>query len=206
MGNSFDNKAAGWDDNPRRIKLVEKVWKVLDRQIDFSGINTAMDYGCGTGLLGYKFIDKVSSLTFCDTSEGMLAQVEKKSAYYGTKNARLLKADLSTGQLPSDRFDFIVSMLVLHHVKHPGELSGRFHQLLNKDGLFCWIDLVEEDGSFHTESEDIHHHGFSRKQLNSFMEDNGFIIDFYSDELYIEKEKDEQTVRYPLFVLIGRKA
>ncbi|MGF7138199.1 class I SAM-dependent DNA methyltransferase [Roseimarinus sediminis] len=206
MGNSFDSKAAGWDDNPKRIKLVDKVWEVLDRQIDFSGIKSAMDYGCGTGLLGFKFIDKVSSLTFCDTSEGMLAQVEKKSAYYGTKNARLLKADLSTAPLPADRFDLIASMLVLHHVEHPGELLARFHQMLNDDGLFCWIDLEEEDGSFHTDSEEIHHHGFSREQVSGYMKDNGFVVNFYSDELYVEKEKDGQTVHYPLYIAIGRKA
>lgn len=31
MVNSFDDKAATWDENPRRIKLVENIWKELER-------------------------------------------------------------------------------------------------------------------------------------------------------------------------------
>lgn len=53
MGNSFDNRAATWDENPSRIELVENVSKLINSKINLQKTDEILDYGCGTGLLGY---------------------------------------------------------------------------------------------------------------------------------------------------------
>ncbi len=203
MGNSFDERAATWDENPRRIKMVEQVSELLFKKIDFKKTDRAIDYGCGTGLLGYKFVDHVKEVLFCDTSEKMLEQVQLKKAYYGYSNVQTLMADFTTSALPEGKVNLIFSMLVLHHVKEIEELTKNFAKLLEPEGYFCWIDLDQEDGSFHAYDETIPHLGFSREKIEEVLSPN-FEIAYYTNELRIMKENEGTFREYPLFVVIGK--
>ena len=205
MGNSFDEKAATWDENPRRIKLVEKVWNVLQNEIDFDQVRTVLDYGCGTGLLGYKMVNEVDHIYFCDTSIPMLEQVKLKKEFYKHDNVQILNADF-TVEIPEIKpVDLIVSMLVLHHVKDIDKLIKSFTPVLNANGMFCWVDLDKEDGSFHDDNTGIHHFGFSKDELRNYLEKNGFEIEFYNKQLFVAKDRDGDIQKYPLFVLMAKK-
>lgn len=205
MGNSFDENAATWDENPRRLKLVEKVWDTIGNQLDFVKIQHVLDYGCGTGLLGFKMVEKTETVTFCDTSSGMLEQVKKKQEYYGYSNVKIIQTDFTTEQVELPRVDLIVSMLVLHHVEEVEKLLNRFQNHLNQDGLFCWIDIDQEDGSFHDDNTGIHHFGFSREQVTELLTKAGFKIEFFNLDLHVEKDRDGLIEPYPLFIAIGKK-
>lgn len=205
MGNHFDEKAATWDDNPRRIKLVGEVWEVLQTQLDFSNIKRVLDYGCGTGLLGYQMAGLVQDLTFCDTSQAMLEQVEKKRAHHGYKHVETLRADFTKDALPDKHFDLIVSMLVLHHVEALDKLLAAFQQALSPEGIFAWIDLDEEDGSFHGHETEIPHLGFSKSKKESLLKQHGMEMIFYTNELRLFKEIEGQFKAFPLFVMLARK-
>ena len=206
MVNSFDEKATNWDENPRRIKLVEELWGFIQNKIDFSIIHSVLDYGCGTGLLGYKTIDFVETITFCDSSPGMLDMVKKKQQCFGYKNVNVLNADFTNENIPKEGFDLILSMLVLHHIADIDKITNQFYKALNKGGLFCWIDLDEEDGTFHADNTNIPHFGFSKNEINRLLTKNGFTERFYSKELFYEKENEDGTKKYPLFVLIAQKS
>lgn len=164
-----------------------------------------MDYGCGTGLLGFKMVDKVDRMTFCDTSKPMLEQVEKKREYYGYKNVKTLCSDFTRNELPREKYDLILSMLVLHHVDEVQKIIASFSKLLNPGGLFCWIDLDEEDGSFHLHDESIPHHGFSKTNLENLIHTNHLEMVFYTNELRILKEIEGEFKEYPFFVMIAKK-
>ena len=204
MGNSFDNRAATWDENPRRIKLVENVSNVILSKIDFQETDEILDYGCGTGLLGYSLIDKVGSVTFCDSSTGMLEQVEKKRNYYDYKNVKLLNADFSQLEKIEQGYNFIFSMLVMHHVADLKLLLSKFNEALKDGGSFCWIDLDKEDGSFHND-DTIPHLGFEKEATIKLLKEAGFETTFYTNELAIKKEINEELRSFPMFVLIARK-
>ncbi len=204
MGNSFDNRAATWDENPRRIKLVENVSNIILSKIDFQKTDEILDYGCGTGLLGYSLIDKVGSVIFCDSSTGMLEQVEKKRNYYDYKNVKLLNADFSQLEKIEQGYNFIFSMLVMHHVADLKLLLSKFNEALKDDGSFCWIDLDKEDGSFHND-DTIPHLGFEKEATIKLLKEAGFETTFYTNELAIKKEINEELRSFPLFVLIARK-
>lgn len=204
MGNSFNERAATWDDNPRRIKLVDEVASLLNQKINFDKICRIVDYGCGTGLLGYKFIDSANEVLFCDTSEGMLEQVKRKQQFYGYTNVKTLLTDFSTDELPGGNADLIFSMLVLHHVADLKTLVEKFACFLNTGGLFCWIDLDKEDGSFHGFDNTIPHNGFSKVEIEQLL-GGIFDVTFYSTELKMLKEIDGEFKEYALFVLIAQK-
>jgi predicted TPR repeat methyltransferase len=203
MENSFDTRAATWDENPRRIRLVEKVSEVIVREIPLGNHHHILDYGCGTGLLGYKLIDRVGEVAFCDTSQGMLDQVRRKQEFSGYRNVTILNADLLHEPIQR-RFDFIFSMLVLHHVEPIGDLVHKFAERLNTGGVFCWIDLDKEDGSFHGD-DTIPHFGFSRDEAEVILKNAGFEPFFYTNDLYVEKEVDGELRQYPLFIFAARK-
>ena len=54
MCNNFDENAASWDDKPGRIVLSKKVWKIISDYLGKSELDQVLDYGCGTGLLGFQ--------------------------------------------------------------------------------------------------------------------------------------------------------
>ena len=205
MGNTFDEQAATWDERPDRKNRAENVWNLLKGQLNFGEIHHVLDYGSGTGLLGYHMVELVDQITFCDTSKPMLEQVEKKRDAFGFKNIKTLCADFTKDELPEDKYDLIVSMLVLHHVDALGDLLKAFNEVLNKGGKFAWIDLDEEDGSFHHHDDSIPHHGFGKTRLNELMNKHGFKMNFYSTELTIKKEIEGEFREYPLFVMIAEK-
>lgn len=206
MGNSFDEKAAVWDENPQRLELVEKIWAIIKNEIDFRPIKKVLDYGCGTGLLGYKTVELVERVCFCDTSAGMLEQVKKKRDFYAYSNVDILQSDFVTDAIPNQQFNLILSMMVIHHVTNISHLLKKFNELLDRNGLFCWIDLDQEDGSFHSDNSTIPHFGFSRKEIDDYLKESGFKQIFYSTELFMERESENGLRNFPIFILLAQKA
>lgn len=203
--NIFDQKAATWDDNPRRIKMVNKVVSLLNNHINVSNDSKILDYGCGTGLLGMQFINDAKEITFCDSSKGMLEQVAKKLDYYQYKNGNLLHADFNDLDEIQVNTDFVLSMLVLHHVPEISQLIGKFNKSLQAGGKFIWIDLDKEDGSFH-EDDNIPHLGFSKDEIDRYLTENGFKLKLYDlDTLQIKKETSNGVLSFKAFVVIADK-
>jgi tRNA (cmo5U34)-methyltransferase len=203
MEKTFDEHSATWDENPRRITMVNKVSDVIFKEIGFKKTDKILDYGCGTGLLGYRLLEKVGAVTFCDTSDGMLEQVKKKKEFFGYLNVSIVKADLLKDNIP-ETFDLIFSMLVLHHVEDIKGILLNFSAQLKKNGVFCWIDLDKEDGSFHGD-DSIPHFGFENEPTIQLLKEAGFETTFYSNELIIQKEVGIELRDFPLFVLIAKK-
>ncbi|NLE65316.1 MAG: 2-amino-4-hydroxy-6-hydroxymethyldihydropteridine diphosphokinase, partial [Elusimicrobia bacterium] len=48
---NFDERAASWDEDPRWVRTAREIADALFREIPLSGQETAVDLGCGTGLL-----------------------------------------------------------------------------------------------------------------------------------------------------------
>ncbi|HPR32040.1 MAG TPA: class I SAM-dependent methyltransferase [Prolixibacteraceae bacterium] len=204
MENSFDRKAASWDDNPRRKILIEQVAQALEKKMVFHPADHLLEYGSGTGQLGFLLLDKVGSLTFCDTSKEMLKQVDRKREESSAQNINLLLADFSIEKPPFAVYDKIVSMLVLHHVENIPALLRNVHYALKSGGIFCWIDLDREDGSFH-DHEPVPHRGFDRREIETYLSDVGFELLDYSREISREKEINGEIRQFPLFIQLARK-
>jgi len=68
----FDTAAATWDEEPRRVKLSEDMAAAIAGRVPLSKSMTAIDYGCGTGLLTLLIQPHVGRIIGADSSKGML--------------------------------------------------------------------------------------------------------------------------------------
>jgi hypothetical protein len=57
--NHFDDAAANWDAEPRRVELAKAVGEAILRQVRPTRGMDMLDYGCGTGLLGLFLLSHV---------------------------------------------------------------------------------------------------------------------------------------------------
>jgi 2-polyprenyl-3-methyl-5-hydroxy-6-metoxy-1,4-benzoquinol methylase len=200
----FDKAASEWDTKPRRVQVAEKISAAIGR-LPLSREMDAMEYGCGTGLVGLPLASTVGRLTAIDTSRGMLDVVQEKITKLGLKNVHPLCCDLLAEEY-TGKHDLIFCSMTLHHVDDATRLLRRFTELLNPGGYLALADLVKEDGSFHGPSaEGIRHHGFTPEILKEHLSDLG--MENLASEIIHTIVKEEQNNReFPVFLLSCRKA
>jgi len=199
----FDKAAAEWDAKPRRVQLAEKISDAI-AGLPLSTDMDAMEYGCGTGLVGLPLADKLGSLTVIDTSQGMLDVIREKIDARGLNNVTPLCCDLSTEPY-GGKHDLIFCAMTLHHIKDAAAMLKRFTELLKPGGWLALADLVSEDGSFHDpEAEGIHHHGFAPDTLINTLSDLGMTeLKVETVHTIVKAEQDNQE--YPVFLLTACK-
>lgn len=202
--NDFDSKAKTWDSSEKaeRAKLVAEL--ILKKSADLK-LDSAFEYGCGTGLVSISLQDKIANITLADSSAGMLSVLNEKIKAHQITNLFPINLDLMVSPPPDEKFTLIYSLLTLHHVKDLKAIFAIFHGMLKECGRLFIADLDQEDGSFHGDGFDGHN-GFVREDLKKLALETGFKnIQFY--ELYsITKATvtgEEKT--YPLFLMIADK-
>ena len=92
--NHFDQSAANWDAEPRRVELARAVGEAILRQVQPTRDMDVLDYGCGTGLLGLFLLPYVHSVTGADSSPGMLRVLDDKIRAGGLQRMRAERLDL----------------------------------------------------------------------------------------------------------------
>ena len=199
----FDKAASKWDTKPRRVLVAEKISAAIGR-LPLSKEMDAMEYGCGTGLVGLPLVPGVGRLTAIDTSQGMLDVVQEKANDSGLTNVLPLCCDLLAEEY-TGRHDLIFCSMTLHHIKDAEGLLRRFTELLNPGGYLALADLVQEDGSFHGPSaEGIRHHGFNPDTLISFLASLG-MVNLQSEIIHTIVKEENNNREYPVFLLNGQK-
>lgn len=201
----FDERAATWDDDPVRSERAAVVAREILQRIDLGAEGHVLDFGAGTGLLGFHFLSHAASVTFADPSEGMRTQLESKLAAGGYANGQALLLDPEATTLPRG-YDAIVSLMTLHHVPDPPAALRLLVEHLEPGGWLAICDLDREDGSFHDDPRLDVHHGFDRGALAAQVTELGLEAVETSTPWVMRKEGESGTKEYPLFLLIGRKA
>lgn len=204
----FDESAATWDNEPRRIELMRAVGETLLREARPSKAMDLLDYGCGTGLVGLFLLPHVRSVTGADSSAGMLDVFRTKIRDGGLAGMRAMQLDLEKAPPPADRFHMIVSSMVMHHVADVPHVLKAFHEMLHPSGLVGIADLDAEPGVFHTgeAAATVHHHGFDREQFRTLLESAGFQDIRAATAHVVKKPVDGGTLRdFPVFLAVGRR-
>ena len=200
----FDKAANEWDQKKRRQELAKAIADAIAR-LPLSSEMKAMEYGCGTGLVGLQLAPQLGSLTMVDTSTGMLEVLQNKIAETGPANVTPLHLDLTADSL-DERFDLIFSAMTLHHIDDTELILKNLGGLLNDNGFLVIADLDSEDGSFHSAGADEKHHGFSREALAAILENLGFSSPHFDTVHTISRTGDDQKTRsYPVFMLVAQK-
>ena len=176
MSDTFNDKAKTWDDSPNRLELVKAFLDELNMHAYVNKDMKVLDFGCGTGLVGLTFCDTAKEVLFIDTSHGMLEVLAQKVKIANTKNAKIIKGDISEAGIEENSIDLIFSLMAFHHVKNIPSVLKTFYSIMKTGASVVIADLVTEDGSFH-KNEDIAHKGFNIGYIKVMFEQSGFFVD-----------------------------
>lgn len=203
---SFDERAKDWDSDPAKVERARVVAEAIRAAVPLRPDMTALEYGCGTGLLSFALQPEFDSITLADTSQGMLDVLSEKIKAAGVANMHPVRLDLSSGPPPDSRYGIIYSLMTLHHIPDTDKVLGRFQRILNAGGYLCIADLEKEDGSFHGADVTDVHKGFDRPALKRQLEAAGFSDITFSSVSDVRKPVEGLEKAFPLFLMIARKA
>ncbi|MGS1012978.1 class I SAM-dependent methyltransferase [Rhodanobacter sp. UC4450_H17] len=202
----FNVIAADWDESPRRRELASAVAASIEAAVPLQADWEAMEYGCGTGLVGATLAPKLGRLLACDVSPGMLAVLEAKAGAAGLDNLQACVLDLTSEPPPAQPFDFIFSSMTMHHIPDVPELLRTFHSMLKPGGWLALADLDAEDGTFHEGGvSGVMHHGFDRDAFQAELEAAGFLQARACTACVVSRPAAEgRHSDYPVFLVTAR--
>jgi len=207
--NHFDEAAANWDAEPRRVELAKAVGEAILRQaLPTCGMDV-LDYGCGTGLLGLFLLPHVRSVTGADSSPGMLKVLEDKIRTGGLQRMQAERLDLGHDPVPDSQYHLIVANMVMHHFDQVEVLLTAFYQMLLPGGVLAIADLDTEPGLFHGPdvAASVFHHGFDRHAIMDHLCRLGLVDVKDTTAHIIRKPIASGDIReFPVFLIVGRRA
>jgi ubiquinone/menaquinone biosynthesis C-methylase UbiE len=201
----FDERAKDWDSDPMKVDRARWVSNAIRAAVDIRPGMTALEYGCGTGLLSFFLKDDFASIILADTSEGMLEVLSDKIQASKSANMHPVRLDLALDPLPAQKFQVIYSLMVLHHIPDTKVILSKFHQVLEPGGWLVVADLDREDGSFHTDGSTDVHLGFAREELQRQVEAAGFTQVRFSTAYQIKKMIGDERRTFPVFLMTARQ-
>jgi SAM-dependent methyltransferase len=202
----FDVIAAEWDESPTRRELATGVAAAIAGAVPLQADWQALEYGCGTGLVGAALAPRLGRLLACDVSPGMLSVLTEKAHAAGLDHLQTRVLDLTREPPPAERFDLIFSSMTMHHIPDVAALVHTFHGMLKPGGWLALVDLDAEDGSFHGDDvPGVMHHGFDRAALQEQLRAAGFVQTSARTAHTVTKTAaDGRVSRYPVFLITAR--
>ena len=202
---NFDERAKDWDSDPNKVERAFAVAEAIRKTVPLSAKMSALEVGCGTGLLSFALQADLGRITLADTSQGMLDVLAEKIAAAHVTNMRPLKLDLTTDPLPAERYQLTYSLLTLHHIHDTQDILRKFHALLEPGGILLVADLDQEDGTFHTDGTTDVHLGFARAELQRQAEAAGFGEATFTTAVVLHKKVHDAEKAFPIFLMSARK-
>ncbi len=199
---TFDQRAATWDDDPIKAARAHAVAEAIRREVPFRPGMRALEYGCGTGLLGFALAPFPGEFTLADASDGMLDVLRGKIAAAGARNMTALKLDLVADAPPAARYDLLCLLMVLHHIPDTDAILRKFHAILAPGGRLCIGDLDAEGGAFHGPGFDGHN-GFDRDALAVKTRAAGFTGVRFTTAYENPKKVGGATRLFPVFLMVA---
>jgi SAM-dependent methyltransferase len=202
--NQFDEKAATWDDKPRRAERARATADVIAARIPLQNTWSVLDVGSGTGLLSRMLADRVGRMVLVDTSQGMIEVAARMIAETADDQLSAVCLDITVDVPPGGPFDLAVSQLMLHHVRDVEGLLASVLCHLEPGGYLAFADLAAEDGSFHDDPTEVVHHGFEPHRLAAMATAAGFVDVSVEEVDQLIEERGGADRSYGLLLLTAR--
>lgn len=171
MGNTdkFDMIANVYD-TPERIHIAKISSDAIRSYIVDAKSKNAIDFGCGTGLVGMSLLNEFNYMLFLDTSQKMINQLNQKIADLNIQKVDTLCFDMEKGILPDLHSDYIFMAQVLLHIGDVELVLSRLFDVLNEGGHLLIVDFIKNEKI----SSDIVHNGFHPEELENVMTKIGY--------------------------------
>lgn len=205
---SFDRSAASWD-TPEKNRRSQRIARQMRALIELhsrpsGGVLTGVEYGAGTGQVGFELAGAFTHLTFVDASRGMVRQIEGKIAdYEGATSLQVLQEDAQDRAVPGVFGDVIFLSLSLHHVADTKRLLQSLRAMMPVGGLLIVFDLDSDGGRFHGggHHHGHTHHGFDRAALAGLLKQTGFKVQVVEDGPPVLRGEGVGAQKFPTFMI-----
>lgn len=203
--NEFDSKAGLWDLNPVHLERSEAVAKQIIERIPLHSQMKALEFGAGTGLTSFMLKDHLKEIIMMDNSPEMVKIMNEKIASAGASNLKAVFHDLEKDNYNEEKFDLIITQMVIHHINNTENIISKFSHILNRGGFLVIADLYPEDGSFHGTGFSGHK-GFDTEDLSLTIRNNGFDNISHRKCFVINKQISENEIKpFDVFLMIAGK-
>lgn len=200
MGNTdkFEMIANKYD-TPERIEIAKVCSDAIRSYLVDAKSKTAIDFGCGTGLVGMNLLNEFHSVLFLDSSQNMINEIEQKIADFNIHNAEILCFDIEKERPSNLQADYIFMAQVLLHIPDVEFVLSRLFDVLNEGGHLLIVDFNKNEKVV----SDIVHNGFNPEELTDMMTKIGYkdiqFKTFYSgDKLFMGQDAS-------MFILNSKK-
>lgn len=171
MGNiEVFNQIAAKYETPERVATANIAVTVIEKYVKDGARKKAIDFGCGTGLVGFSLADKFANMLFLDASAGMIQFVEEKIRNEQVENASALCVDLEKEASDVKPVDYIIVTQVLLHIKNVKSILHKMYELLNEEGHLIIVDFDKNDKVV----SELVHNGFDQEMLVGTLKEIGF--------------------------------
>lgn len=133
---------------------------------------TVGDLGCGTGQIAETLAPFVAHVVAVESSRAMLKAARQRLG--ALDNVRLEHGELEELPLDDASLDAATMCLVLHHLADPPAALAQAHRVLKSDGRLLIVDMFEHDRAEYRQQMGHVWLGFSRAQIEQWLEAAGF--------------------------------
>lgn len=157
-------------DNSERIQIAKVSSDAIREYVVDAYSKNAIDFGCGTGLVGMNLLNDFNSMLFLDTSQNMINQIKQKISDFKIQNVDTLCFDFENDDLSDLHADYIFMSQVLLHIKDIEFVLSRLFNVLNEGGHLLIVDFNKNEKVV----SDIVHNGFDQEKLTDIMSNLGY--------------------------------
>lgn len=171
MGNTdiFDMMANSYD-TFERIQIAKLTAEAIRECLVGANDKNAIDFGCGTGLVGMDLLNDFKSILFLDSSQNMVNQMKQKIVNFNIQNADALCYDFEKENSLKLHGDYIFMSQVLLHISDTGLILSRLYHVLNEGGHLIIVDFNKNEEI----ATDMVHNGFNQEALMALMTKIGY--------------------------------
>ncbi len=157
-------------DTSERIQIAKVSSNAIREYLVDTESKNAIDFGCGTGLVGMNLLNEFNSMLFLDTSQNMLHQIKQKISGSNIQNAATLCFDFEKDNLSDLHADYIFMAQVLLHINNVELILSRLYEVLNENGHLLIVDFDKNKNI----ASDMVHNGFNQIELTDCMKKIGY--------------------------------
>ena len=197
----FDLMAKEYDTDAR-MQRAKAIADEIRSHIAGGPAKTALEFGCGTGLVGLRLLDDFQSIRFVDSSPEMIEQVRRKLLALKKPTDAAICRDVMTGPPRDVSVDCVFSALVLHHIQDTKTILSRLYHMLRQDGRLLIVDINTDGGNFHINHPGFDgHNGFDQSALIALALEAGFRTVKANTFYHGSKMAKEEEKPYSFFIL-----